>query len=84
MSPINESLQIGGTCRMTSVKKLGLGSFLGILGAAGIILGPLFGLSEIVRPWSFILGFIFGLSAGLGVALSISGLLDRRKEKPGG
>jgi branched-subunit amino acid permease len=64
---------------MKSEKKLAFGSILGFLGAAGIILGPLLGLSELARPWSFILGFIFGLLAGVGVALSLSGFLEKRR-----
>jgi hypothetical protein len=65
---------------MRSAKKLTLGAIFAILGAAGIILGPLLGFSEIVRPWSFILGFIFGLLAGIGIALSLFGLHEIRKE----
>ncbi|MBN1222010.1 MAG: hypothetical protein JXB23_02085 [Candidatus Aminicenantes bacterium] len=64
--------------------KLGLGSLSGILGAAGIIIGPMVGFSDLARPWSFILGFTFGLLTGLGAALAISGLLDRRKERSEG
>ena len=66
---------------MKSEKKLGLGSVFAIIGTAGIIIGPLLGFSELARPWSFILGFVFGVLAGMGVSLAISGLLDRRKEK---
>jgi len=68
---------------MRSVKKLSLGSVLAIFGAAGIIFGSLLGFTELARPWSFILGFIFGVLSGLGVALAISGLLETRKEKLG-
>jgi len=69
---------------MRSSKKIGLGSFCAILGAAGIILGPLLGLSDFVRPWSFILGFVFGVLAGAGVALSLNGLQEMKREKSGG
>lgn len=68
---------------MKSEKKLAFGAIFGILGAAGIILGPLLGLSELARPWSFILGFIFGLLAGVGVALSLFGLLEKKREVNG-
>ena len=63
---------------MKSSSKLGLGSVLAVLGGAGIILGLILGAGDLGRPWSFLLGFIFGIASGMGVALSISGLLDRR------
>jgi len=69
---------------MKSTKKLSLGSIFAILGAAGIIFGALLGFTELAGPWSFILGFIFGVLAGIGVVLAISGLLETRKEKLGG
>lgn len=66
---------------MKSVKKkLSVGAILAILGAAGIILGPHIGFTELARPWSFILGFVFGLLVGAGVALSVFGLLETRKK----
>jgi hypothetical protein len=58
--------------------KLGFGSALATLGGVGAVLLPLLGWTEIGRPWSFLLGFVFGLSAGVGVALSIAGMLERR------
>ena len=69
---------------MKSTKKLSLGSISAILGAAGIIFGSLLGFTELARPWSFILGFVFGVLTGIGVVISISGLLETRKEKYGG
>ncbi|MFC2164834.1 hypothetical protein ACFLT2_07555 [Acidobacteriota bacterium] len=68
---------------MRSATKLSLGSIFAIFGAAGIIFIPLLGFSELTPPWSFILGFIFGVMAGVGVALSISGLLEKRNEPLG-
>jgi hypothetical protein len=59
--------------------KLVLGSILAILGGFGIIFGPIFKLTELASPWSFILGFLSGLFAGLGVALSISGLISKNQ-----
>jgi F0F1-type ATP synthase assembly protein I len=61
--------------------KLTLGAILAILGGAGIILGPLIGLSELGRPWSFILGFIFGVFSGTGTVLSLFGLYETKKGK---
>jgi hypothetical protein len=68
---------------MKPAHKLSLGSVFAIFGAAGIILRPLLGFSELARPWSFILGFVFGVLAGVGVVLSITGLLETRKENRG-
>jgi len=59
--------------------KLGLGACLSGIGALGIVLGPMLGLPELGRPWSFLLGFAFGVSAGIGVALSIAGLAGLRR-----
>jgi hypothetical protein len=64
---------------MNPKTKLILGSILTILGGFGIIFGPIFKLTELASPWSFIVGFLTGLFAGLGVALSISGLMSRKK-----
>jgi len=53
------------------------------MGALGIVLGSTLGLNELGRPWSFLVGFIFGVMAGIGVALSISGLVDLRRPPAG-
>jgi len=57
---------------MNAAKKLPTGSIFAIIGGAGIILGPLLGFTELVKPWSFILGFMFGVLSGIGVALALS------------
>lgn len=59
--------------------KTGVGAVLGIVGAAGMILGPTLGAAALGRPWSFLLGFVVGIVAGMGVTLAISGLLDMRR-----
>lgn len=64
---------------MRYTKKLTIGIIFAILGGAGIILGPLLGFTELARPWSFILGFIFGVMTGIGVALALFGLYEVRK-----
>jgi hypothetical protein len=64
---------------MSSANKLTIGIIFAILGGAGIILGPLLGFTELARPWSFILGFIFGVMTGIGVALALFGLYEMRK-----
>lgn len=67
--------------KLSSRQKLGLGSPLTVIGAIGIVVGPVAGWSDFDRPWSFLMGFGFGVSAGLGVALCVSGLIDRRSEQ---
>ncbi len=64
---------------MNPTKALYTGIILAILGGAGIVLWPIFGLTELVRPWSFILGFIFGIMSGVGAALILFGLLEKKK-----
>ena len=64
---------------MTSSTKLALGSLLAVIGGLGMILGPTVGATELPTPWSFIAGFLAGLAGGIGVALSIFGLLERRQ-----
>ena len=56
-----------------------IGIILAILGGAGIIFGPLLGFTELARPWSFLLGFIFGVMTGIGVALALFGLYEMRR-----
>ena len=64
---------------MTSQSKLGWGSVMALIGVAGIILGPAIGLASLDRPWSFIVGFVVGIIGGLGVALSVAGLIEKRR-----
>jgi hypothetical protein len=63
---------------ITTGQKLGIGATLGALGATGIVLGSILGLTNLGRPWSFLAGFLFGVLSGVGVALAIAGLLERR------
>lgn len=60
-------------------RKLGIGACFALLGALGIVFGPVMGLTNLAYPWSFLAGFVTGILAGLGATLSISGLLDRRR-----
>ncbi len=64
---------------MRVTKKQALGAVFASLGGAGIILGPLLGFSELGRPWSFVFGFVFGVLAGTGFALSLFGLHEMKK-----
>ena len=66
--------------KLSSQQKLGLGSLLAVIGAFGIVVGAFAGWSSFDRPWSFLLGFVFGVLAGTGAALSVSGLIDRRSD----
>jgi hypothetical protein len=63
---------------LTAERRLGIGSLLSIVGAVGIVLIPLLDWTRIESPWVFWLGFLFGVSAGSGVALVVSGLIGRR------
>jgi len=64
---------------MRAVKKLTLGAVLASIGGAGIILGPILSFSELGRPWSFILGFVFGVLAGTGSVLSLFWLHEMKR-----
>ena len=68
---------------MSTTARLRLGAALAVTGAMGMLLAPSIGLSLRGRPWSFIVGFFVGVSAGCGVALSISGLIQLRHEAAG-
>jgi predicted ABC-type sugar transport system permease subunit len=60
--------------------KIALGSMLAGIGGLGIVLSVLQGWSAVPRPWGFLLGFVVGLLAGLGVALAVSGFVERRRD----
>ena len=69
---------------MDTRTKLGLGSVLAILGALGMILAPTLGATALTRPWSFLAGFLVGVVCGLGVALTVAGLLEHRRQQQTG
>ena len=60
--------------------KIALGGALAALAGAGIALSSILGWMSLSRPWGFFLGFILGISAGIGVALVIFGLLECRRK----
>ena len=60
-------------------RKLGIGACLCVVGALGIILGPALGVTDLGHPWSFLVGFMTGVIAGLGTALSVAGLVGMRR-----
>lgn len=63
--------------------KLGLGALLSTLGALILVLSILLEWTALTRPWGFLLGFFVGIITGLGVTLSLAGLIERRKRKNG-
>jgi predicted ABC-type sugar transport system permease subunit len=64
---------------MNTQTKLGLGSAMATVAALGIVLSLLLEWSAAPRPWGFLLGFVFGVLAGLGVTLAVTGLIERRR-----
>jgi hypothetical protein len=64
---------------MSKQIKLGLGSVLGTFGALGIVLVLLLEWPAEPRTWGFLLVFVLGMMAGLGVTLAFSGLIDLRR-----
>jgi hypothetical protein len=64
---------------MKTKHKMAFGALLSICGGIGIVLGPSFGLADLGRPWSFIIGFAVGVSGGIGAVLAICGLIENRK-----
>ncbi len=65
-------------------RRLGIGACLCAAGALGFVLGPALGLSDLARPWSFLVGFATGVMAGLGTALSLAGLAGMRRPPASG
>ena len=60
-------------------RRLVTGACLCAIGGLGIVLGPALGLTDLGRPWSFLVGFATGVIAGLGTALSVAGLAGMRQ-----
>jgi hypothetical protein len=56
---------------MDSRKALLIGAPMAVLGAAGMILAPMLGGTELAEPLPFLTGFLVGVVTGSGVALSI-------------
>jgi hypothetical protein len=55
-----------------------MGSAMAAFGALGVLLGPALGFATLDRPWSFLLGSLFGVVTGVGFALALAGLIDGR------
>jgi hypothetical protein len=65
---------------MDTRTKTGLGAAMAVLGALGFVIGPALGLAELATPWSFLIGFVVGIVAGLGATLAVAGLVEMRKQ----
>ena len=64
---------------MSTQTKMGLGSAMSTVAALLMVLSLLLAWSAAPRPWGFLLGFANGVVAGLGVTLSVKGLIERRR-----
>jgi len=63
-------------------KRLAVGAMLSTLGALGVVLSILLDWTSLSQPYSFLVGLVFGLATGSGVALALHGLwLSRRKAR---
>jgi hypothetical protein len=59
---------------------MALGSALASIGALLTVLALLLGWTCVPGPWDLLLGFATGLVAGMGAALALKGLIERRHE----
>ncbi len=64
----------------SSQAKMALGSALASIGALLTVLALLLGWTSFPGPWDLLLGFVTGLVAGMGTALALKGLIERRHE----
>ena len=64
---------------MSTQTKMTLGSVMAVVGALGMVLSLLLEWPAAPRPWGFLLAFVVGVLAGLGVTLAVSGLIERRR-----
>ena len=66
---------------ISSHAKMAFGSALVTLGGLLMLLPPIVGRYSFPSPWDFLLGFTTGLLAGMGSALTVGGLIERRRER---
>ena len=66
---------------MNTNMKISVGALLAIFGAIGFIVAPSLGATVLPEPWGFIAGFMVGVMTGIGAALCVKGLLERRQQK---
>ena len=62
-------------------KRMAIGSALASIAALGIVLSAILGWSGATQPWGFLLGLVLGILVGLGATLTVSGLLEYRRER---
>ena len=62
-------------------QKIALGSVLATTAGAGIILSVILEWTALIRPWGFLLGFFLCIAAGIGVVLTIAGLMAVNKSE---
>lgn len=65
---------------MNARAKMGIGAVLAILGGLAIVVVIGLGLMSPERTWGdFIIGFFTGIACGIGVALSLAGMIEMRR-----
>ena len=63
---------------MSTRTKMSWGAVLGTIGALGMVLSLLLEWPAAPRPWGFLLAFLVGVLAGVGVTLTVAGLVERK------
>lgn len=61
--------------------KLRIGGALATLGGIGMVLGPQLGATTLGSPWSFLVGLLVGVVAGIGAGFAIFGLIEVRRAR---
>ena len=62
-------------------KRMAIGSALASLAALVIVLSLILGWSSAAQPWGFLLGLVLGILVGLGATMTVSGLVEYRRER---
>jgi F0F1-type ATP synthase assembly protein I len=62
-------------------RRMAIGAALASIAALGIVLSAMFGWSGASQPWGFLLGLVLGIVVGLGATLTVSGLIEYRRER---
>jgi len=66
---------------MDARNKMGLGAVLAILGGLGMVIVPGLGLASPDHSvFDFIIGFVIGITCGIGVALALAGMVEMRRD----
>jgi len=59
-------------------RKISVGASLAVFGGVAMALAPTAGATELVGPWSFLVGLAVGLVTSAGTALAVCGLAATR------